>query len=71
MPLRRWRAFPLRGTHPVAWQSQFHGCAEMAAVAVLAIALPRYLEIQSHSYFDSQSRLMDRRIRLISFITTA
>ena len=21
------RAFPLRGTHPVAWQSQFHGCA--------------------------------------------
>ena len=65
------RAFPLRGTHPVAWQSQFHGCAEMEAVAVLAIALPRYLEILIHSYFDSYKRLMDRRKGLISFTTTA
>jgi ABC-type multidrug transport system ATPase subunit len=27
MPPVALRAFPLRGTHPVAWQSQFHGCA--------------------------------------------
>ena len=22
----RLRRFPLKGAHPVAWQSQFHGC---------------------------------------------